>query len=70
MEVKRLLLRTKTELIDETIAMALRRLRELPDGDYFNVLQTLALSYARKGKGSCCSPSGICKDCPQILPIR
>ena len=35
MEVKRLLLRTKTELIDETIAMALRRLRELPDGDYF-----------------------------------
>lgn len=51
MEVKRLLLRTKTELIDETIAMALRRLRELPDGDYFNVLQTLALSYARKGEG-------------------
>ena len=62
MEVKRLLLRTKTELIDETIAMALRRLRELPDGDYFNVLQTLALSYARKGEGELLAlPAGSAK---------
>lgn len=51
MKIKRLLLRTKTELVDETIAMALRQLRELPDADYFTVLQTLACSYARKGEG-------------------
>ncbi len=51
MKIKRLLLRTKTELVDETIVMALRQLRELPDADYFTVLQTLACSYARKGEG-------------------
>lgn len=51
METKRLLLRTKTELINETIAMALRQLRELPEQDYLNVLQTLARNYARAGEG-------------------
>lgn len=51
MQIKRLLLRTKTELVDETIAMALRQLRELPDADYFTVLQTLVCAYARKGEG-------------------
>lgn len=51
METRRLLLRTKTELVQETIDMALRRLRELPDDDYFNVIQTLALAYARAGEG-------------------
>lgn len=51
METKRLLLRTKTELVDETIEMALRHLREMPDQDYFSVLQTLARSYAREGEG-------------------
>lgn len=70
MEVKRLLLRTKTELIDETIAMALRRLRELPDGDYFNVLQTLALSYARKGEGELLLSQRDLQRLPADLPIR
>ena len=31
--------------------MKIKRLRELPDADYFTVLQTLACSYARKGEG-------------------
>lgn len=51
METKRLLLRTKTEIVNETIEMALRHLRELPDADYFEVLTALAGTYACKGEG-------------------
>lgn len=51
METKRSLLQTRTELVHETIDMALRHLRALSDADYFSVLQTLALAYARQGEG-------------------
>lgn len=51
METKRLLLRTKTEIVSETIEMALHHLRELPDTDYFKVLTALARTYACKGEG-------------------
>lgn len=51
MEIRRLLLRTKAELVEETIQLALHQLRELPEKKYFDALALLTQAYARQGDG-------------------
>jgi V/A-type H+-transporting ATPase subunit E len=49
LQAKRHVLAAKREAIDRVFAEALRRLQELPEGDYFKLLQALILEAAETG---------------------
>ncbi len=48
---RKLMLKTRREVLDETLAMALKKLKGLPAEEYFAVLERLAVKYAQPGKG-------------------
>ena len=48
---RKMMLRTRREILDNVLAQAVARLKKLPDGDYFAVLEKLAVKYAEDGKG-------------------
>ncbi len=48
---RRAVLAARNELIGDVIREAERRLRDLPDAEYFDVLKRLALRHAREGQG-------------------
>lgn len=51
LEERKTLLAEKTRILNETIAMALNKLRALPDKEYFDVIKRLAAANARAEKG-------------------
>lgn len=48
---RKMMLKTRREVLDETIAAALGALKSMPADEYFAVLKRLAIKYARKGEG-------------------
>ncbi len=48
---RKMMLKVRREILDDTIAEALRRLKSLPAAEYFAVLAKLAVRYAQKGSG-------------------
>ena len=48
---RKMMLKMRRELLDETIEMALNKLKCLPAEEYFAVLSKLAVKYAQKGSG-------------------
>lgn len=51
LNARKLMLKTRREILDETVSAALTKLKSLPDGEYFAVLSKLAVKYAQKGSG-------------------
>ena len=48
---RKMMLKTRREVLDDTIAAALKKLKSLPADEYFAVLRKLAVKYAQKGEG-------------------
>jgi len=48
---RKMMLSTRRELLDETIAAAMKKLKSLPADEYFAVIRKLAVKYAGKGDG-------------------
>lgn len=48
---RKMMLRTRREILDGIMAEAVERLKKLPDGEYFAVLEKLAVKYAESGSG-------------------
>jgi len=48
---RKMMLKVRREVLDETIEAALVKLKNLPADEYFAVLKKLALQYAQKGEG-------------------
>lgn len=53
-ERKKAILAAKISIINEIIDESMRKLKNLPDGDYFNAVMTLLNRYAQNGRGVMC----------------
>ncbi len=50
----KILLKSKLETIDETLKKSLDEIKNLPDGEYFEIIKALIISNSRNQKGSLC----------------
>ncbi len=48
---RKMMLKTRREILDSVMADAVQRLKKLPDGEYFGTLCRLAAKYAENGNG-------------------
>ena len=50
----KILLKSKLEIIDETLSKSLEEIKNLPDNEYFEIIKALIIGNSRDGKGALC----------------